>query len=148
MNALTTAIASRRVQPKLLTSAMGPLRPVVVAVAVFSAAFTWSAGAHADPGDDAANPAPGSVDSGAAADAVAQAGQSICSTLVQPGSDLAGAATQQSGNGGFAPLIVGYIAGAAIQAQCPGLINSVANGNLPVAIPGMPPGDSGAAPPN
>jgi hypothetical protein len=116
----------------------------VVAVAVFAAALTGSAHAGADPGDDAANPAPSSIDG----DAVAQAGQSICSTLVQPGSDLASTATQQSGNGGLAPLIVGYLAGAAIQAQCPGLINSVANGNLPVSLPGMPPADGGGAPPN
>ena len=116
-------------------TALRLLRPVMAAISISAAALTAPAVALADPG----------------ADAIAQPGQSVCPMLVQPGSDIASNLTQFSGNGGFAPLIVGSLAAAAIQSQCPGVVNSVANGNLPISLPGLSPAgapDAGAAPPN
>jgi len=133
-------------------TALRLLRPVMAAISISAAALTAPAVALADPGADAPDPAPSSVgDGGAGADAIAQPGQSVCPMLVQPGSDIASNLTQFSGNGGFAPLIVGSLAAAAIQSQCPGVVNSVANGNLPISLPGLSPAgapDAGAAPPN
>jgi hypothetical protein len=122
----------------------------MAAIAISAAALTAPAVALADPGAGAPDPTPSSVGDGGAG-GIAQAGQSICPVLVQPGSDIASNLTQFSGNGGFAPLIVGALTGAAIQAQCQGFVNSVANGNLPISVPGLSPvgaPDAGAAPPN
>ena len=68
--------------------------------------------------------------------AIAQMGQSICPMLVKPGGSLASNAAQISGHGGLAPPMAGFLASMAIQAECPGFMTSVANGNMPFPIPG------------
>jgi hypothetical protein len=74
--------------------------------------------------------------SGRVGHALAQVGQSICPLLVQPGSNFASNAVQMSGNGGLAPPIAGFLAGQAIQAQCPAFMTAIANGTMPFQLTG------------
>ena len=115
------------------------LRPLVVSVAIVAAAVTWARPAHADPVGDSMTTVLNSIgigDNGPISTLIAQIGQSICSLLVQPGSNLASNATQMSGNGGLAPPIAGFLAGQAMQAECPAFITSIANGNMPFPLTG------------
>jgi hypothetical protein len=115
------------------------LRPVVVTAAVFTAALASTPAAHADSAGDAMAPVLNGVgigNNGPISSAIAQMGQSICPMLVKPGGSLASNAAQISGNGGLAPPMAGFLASMAIQAECPGFMTSVANGNMPFPIPG------------
>jgi hypothetical protein len=130
----------------VVTVSRTALRPVIVTVAVFAAAMGVSPHAHADSVGDAMAPVLNSAgigNNGPVSGAIAQVGQSICPMLVKPGSGLASSAAQISGHGGLAPPIAGFLAGMAIQSQCPSFMTSVANGNMPFPIPG---GIPGAAP--
>ncbi|WP_301147292.1 DUF732 domain-containing protein [Mycobacterium simiae] len=64
-------------------------------------------------------------------------GQSICPMLVKPGATLASIASQLSGSSGLPPGIVSMVAGMAIQSQCPGMIASLANGQMPFGLQGL-----------
>jgi hypothetical protein len=115
------------------------LRPVIVTAGVCAAALASIPAAHADSVGDAMTPVlngAGIGNNGAVSGAIAQMGQSICPMLVKPGGGLASNAAQISGHGGLAPPMAGFLASMAIQAECPGFMTSVANGNMPFPIPG------------
>ena len=118
---------------------MSVLRPVIVTAGVCAAALASIPAAHADSAGDAMAPVLNGVgigSNGPASGAIAQMGQSICPMLVKPGGSLASNAAQISGHGGLAPPMAGFLASMAIQAECPGFMTSVANGNMPFPIPG------------
>lgn len=115
------------------------MRPVIVTAAVFAAVVAAIPAAHADSAGDAMTPGLSGVglgNNGPVSGAIAQMGQSICPMLVKPGGSLASGAAQMSGHGGLEAPMAGFLAQMAIQSQCPGWINSVANGNMPFPLPG------------
>jgi len=115
------------------------LRPIIVTAGVCAAALASIPAAHADSVGDAMTPVLNGVgigNNGPVSGAIAQMGQSICPMLVKPGGSLASNAAQISGHGGLAPPVAGFLASMAIQAECPGFMTSVANGNMPFPIPG------------
>ncbi|MFZ1165381.1 hypothetical protein [Mycobacterium sp.] len=115
------------------------LRPVIVTATVFSAVLASIPTAHADAAGDPMAPVlngAGIGNNGPVSSAIAQMGQSICPMLVKPGGSLASGAAQMSGHGGLEAPMAGFLAQMAIQSQCPGWINSVANGNMPFPLPG------------
>jgi hypothetical protein len=115
------------------------IRPVIVTAAVFGAVLGAVPAAHADPAGDVLAPAlngAGIGNNGPVSGAIAQMGQSICPMLVKPGGSLASGAAQMTGHGGLEAPMAGFLAQMAIQSQCPGWINSVANGNMPFPLPG------------
>ncbi|MFZ3307258.1 MAG: DUF732 domain-containing protein [Mycobacterium sp.] len=118
------------------------VRHVIVTAAVVAAAVSSTPAAHADSVGDAMAPVLNGVgigNNGPVSGAIAQVGQSICPMLVKPGSSFASSAAQVSGHGGLAPPLAGFLAGMAIQSQCPSFMASVANGNMPFPIPGGAP---------
>src|SRR5271163_4223242 len=123
----------------LMTVPTTALRPVIVTLAIVAAAVGSTPAAHADSIGDAMVPVLNSAgigNNGPVSSAIAQVGQSICPMLVKPGSSFASGAAQVSGHGGLAPPLAGFLAGMAIQSQCPSFMTSVANGNMPFPIPG------------
>jgi hypothetical protein len=70
--------------------------------------------------------------------AIAGIGQSICPMLVQPGATFASTASQMAGNTGLSPAIAGFVTSMAIQMECPGIMTSLANGNMPFPLPLLP----------
>jgi hypothetical protein len=115
------------------------IRPLIVTAAVFAAVLGAIPAAHADSIGDAMAPALNGVgigNNGAVSSSIAQVGQSICPMLVKPGGSLASGAAQMTGHGGLEAPMVGFLAQMAIQSQCPGWINSMANGNMPFPLPG------------
>src|SRR3984885_7681312 len=111
------------------------LRPAIFTAGFCAAALASIPAAHADSVCDAMAPVLNGVgigNNGPVSGAIAQMGQSICPMLVKPGGSLASNAAQISGHGGLAPPV----ASMAIQAECPGFMTSVANGNMPFPIPG------------
>lgn len=124
---------------KVVATSTTALRPVMVTAAVFTVALAVVPAAHADSVGDAMAPVLNGVgigNNGPVSSAIAQMGQSICPMLVKPGGSLASNAAQISGHGGLAPPMAGFLASMAIQAECPGFMTSVANGNMPFPIPG------------
>jgi hypothetical protein len=101
------------------------LRPLVVMLGVLTAGGTSQAQAHSDPSSN------GSVSS-----ALTGIGQSICPMLVKPGATLASVASQLSGKTGLSAGMAGIVATMAIQAECPAMMASVANGKMPFPLPG------------
>jgi hypothetical protein len=98
------------------------------------AAVGWPAAAHAEPSDDAIIEMLtklGLGDDGALSTAIAEAGRELCPKLVKPGTELARNASKMQGNSGLTPEITGMVTGLAIQLQCPALMASIANGELP-----------------
>jgi hypothetical protein len=115
------------------------LRPIIVTAAVCGAALASIPAAHADSAGGAMAPVLNGVgigNNGPVSGAIAQMGQSICPMLVKPGGSLASGAAQMTGHGGLEAPMAGFLAQMAIQSQCPGWINSVANGNMPFPLPG------------
>src|SRR5436305_2069412 len=124
---------------EVLTSSAAFLRPVVVTAAAVGVALASIPAAHADSAGGAMAPVlngAGIGDNGPVSSAIAQMGQSICPMLVKPGGSLASNAAEISGHGGLAPPMAGFVASMAIQAQCPGFMTAVANGDMPFPIPG------------
>jgi hypothetical protein len=114
-------------------------RPVIVSVGIVIAAVTWATPAHADGVGDLISPVLNTVgigNNGPVSSAIAQIGQSICPMLVQPGSNFASTATNMSGNGGLASPIAGFLAGQAIQSQCPAFMTAISNGTMPFGLSG------------
>jgi Protein of unknown function (DUF732) len=131
----------------VINVAAAVLRPLLVSAGVVIAAVASPPPAHADPlGGSMTNTLNnvGIGNNGPISTALAGIGQSICPMLVQPGATFASAAAQMSGNGGLTPQIAGWVTSMAIQAQCPGVMTSLANGNLP--FPLQMPGADGAPP--
>ena len=128
----------------LLRSASAVFRPLVITIGVITACATQPATAHADPSD---NPIIGALTNGGGGNngplnnTAAGLGQQICPMLVKPGASLA-SIMSQVGNTGLPPGMAGFVASMAIQMECPGMIASLANGQMPFPIqgglPGMP----------
>jgi hypothetical protein len=124
---------------EVLISSAAVLRTVVVTAAAVGVALASIPAAHADSAGDAMGPVlngAGIGNNGPVSNVIAQMGQSICPMLVKPGGSLASNAAEISGHGGLAPPVAGFLASMAIQAQCPGFMTSVANGNMPFPLPG------------
>jgi hypothetical protein len=114
----------------------------VVTAGVITAAATSSTPAHADPlGASVTNTLNnvGIGNNGPVSTAIAVIGQSICPMLVQPGATFASTASQMAGNTGLSPPIAGFVTSMAIQMECPGIMTSLANGNMPFPLPGANP---------
>jgi hypothetical protein len=142
-------ISKRQARPKMGRTQVGTvdiiaasvvvLRPVVVSVGIVVAAVTWATPSHADPVGDSVSTVLNTVgigNNGPISSVIAQIGQSICPLLVQPGSNFASSATQMSGNGGLASPIAGFLAGQAIQSQCPAFMTAISNGTMPFGLSG------------
>jgi Protein of unknown function (DUF732) len=119
------------------------VRPLVIALGIIAAAAMWPAPARADGVGDAVTTTLNTVgigNNGPVSTTIAGIGQSICPMLVQPGAKLASIMTELSGHNGLAPDIAGFVATMAIQTQCPGVMTSIANGNMPfgLQLPGVP----------
>jgi hypothetical protein len=136
------------------------LRSLAATVGVITAGAVSFAPAHADPSGDPIGSVlsgAGAGDNGSVNNTLAGIGQSLCPMLVKPGATLATIASQLSGKPGLPPDMVGAVASMAIQMECPGVMTSLANGQMPSALqglggnPGMPlpfqmPGAGPAAP--
>lgn len=135
--------AAGRVKPKtgrtavnavdLIAASAFVVRPVALAGAILAVAAALPAQARADV--DPVSPVLNQIgigNNGPLSTAIAQIGTSLCPLLVQPGSQLASNAVQASGNGGLAPPIAGWVAGVAIQTQCPAFMTRLANGDFTV----------------
>jgi hypothetical protein len=142
-------ISRRQARPKTGRTQLGTVdiiaasvvvfRPVVVSVGIVIAAVTWATPAHADGVGDLISPVLNTVgigNNGPVSSVIAQIGQSICPVLVQPGSNFASTATNMSGNGGLASPIAGFLAGQAIQSQCPAFMTAISNGTMPFGLSG------------
>jgi hypothetical protein len=120
------------------------LRPVVVTAGILVAAVSWATPAKADPGGTSAVGSSistvlntvGIGNNGPVSSAIAQVGQSFCPMLVQPGSNFASSAMSMSGNGGLGGPIAGFLAGQAIQAECPAFMTAISNGTMPFPLGG------------
>lgn len=132
-----------RVRP----AASAALRPLAVTAGVAAAGALSLAPAHADPPADPITSVLGGAGTGGGSfnDTLAGIGQSLCPMLVQPGAQLATIASQLSGKPGLPPEMVGAVASMAIQAECPGVMTSLANGQMPSALGGLG-GNSGMLP--
>lgn len=131
------------------------LRPLAVTAGILAAAAALPALAHADPSNTPVNPMFGGAgagnsmfggagtgnnmfggagagnNGGSLTDKIAGIGQSICPSLVKPGASLASITSKLSGNGGLPPDMVGMVASMAIQMECPGVMTSLAHGQMP-----------------
>jgi hypothetical protein len=127
----------------VINAAAAVLRPMAVTMAVIFAAATWPAPAHADPWGSITNTLNnvGIGNNGQVSTAIAGIGQSICPMLVRPGATFASVASQMAGNTGLSPAIAGFVTSMAIQMECPGIMTSLGNGNLPfpLQLPGANP---------
>jgi hypothetical protein len=121
----------------LIKAAAAVLRPLVVTAGVITAGAMSLAPAHADPPNDpiaAALNNAGIGNNGSFSTAIAGVGQSICPKLVKPGATFASVASQLAGNTGLSPGMAGLVASMAIQMECPGVMTSLANGNMPFPV--------------
>ncbi|MDD4866815.1 MAG: hypothetical protein PHQ28_06770 [Mycobacterium sp.] len=116
-------------------AASAALRPLAVTVGVITAGAMSFAPAHADPITSVLN-GTGTGDNGSFNSTLASVGQSLCPMLVKPGATLATIASQLSGKG-LPPDMVGAVASMAIQMECPGVMTSLANGQMPSALQGL-----------
>ncbi|HUO40967.1 MAG TPA: DUF732 domain-containing protein [Mycobacterium sp.] len=131
----------------VISAAAMVLRPLVVSLSIITAAATWSPPGHADPADDSITNAlneAGIGNNGSVSTAIAEIGQKICPMLVRPGATLASAASEVAGHTGLSPAIAGFVTSMAIQMECPGVMTSLADGNVPFPLQ-LPSADS--APP-
>jgi hypothetical protein len=138
-----------------ISGATAVLRPLVVALGIIAAAAMWPTTARADGLGETVSGALNKVgigNNGPISTAIAGIGQKFCPMLVQPGSKFASMATQVSGHNGLSPDIAGFVTSMAIQMECPSVMTSLANGNMPFGLqlpgansaPGLPFGLPGA----
>lgn len=116
------------------------LRPLAVAAGVMAAGAALPAIAHADSPTDSITNAltgAGAGNNGSLSNAVAGIGRSICPSLVKPGATLASITSQVAGTKGLSPGMAGLVTSMAIQMECPGMMTSLANGNMPFPMPGL-----------
>ncbi len=121
-------------------AASAALRPVAVTAGVVAAGAMSLAPARADPPADPITSVLGGAGTGGSGsfnDTLAGIGQSLCPMLVKPGAQLATIASQLSGKPGLPPDMIGAVAGMAIQMECPGVMTSLANGQMPAGLPGL-----------
>ena len=140
----TSGVRPPTVRAGVINAASAALRPLAVAAGIIAAGAALPALAHADPTTDpisAALNGTGTGNNGSFTDKIAGIGQSICPSLVKPGATIASITSQLSGKTGLPPNMAGMVAGMAIQMECPGVMTSLAHGNMPFpmqALGGMP----------
>ena len=120
-------------------------RASLPAITALAAAFLGASPAQADAGGAGKTPNESGSDSISAS--IEKFGQSICPSLVKPGSSLASTLSELQGNSGLTPTLTGMVAGFVIQTQCPAVMTQIANGDLSalnVKLPG--PAPSGQSP--
>ena len=71
-------------------------------------------------------------DAGSISTTIEQFGQSICPSLVKPGSSLATTLSELQGNTGLTPTLTGMVAGFVIQTQCPAVMTQISKGDLSI----------------
>lgn len=126
----------------LIDAACRAVRPLAVAAGILAAAATLPALAQADTSGDAITSAlngAGIGNNGSLSNTIAGLGQSICPSLVKPGATVATVASQLSGKTGLSATMAGLVTSMAIQMECPGVLNSVANGKMPFPLMGANP---------
>ena len=84
-------------------------------------ALADSGGAGATPNDSGGSPISATIE---------KFGQSICPSLVKPGSSLATTLSELQGNTGLTPTLTGMVAGFVIQTQCPAVMTRISKGDL------------------
>lgn len=99
----------------------------LLAVTTFVAALLGAFPAQADSGDDAA---PSDSGNSPISATIEKFGQSICPSLVKPGSSLATTLSELQGNTGLTPTLTGMVAGFVIQTQCPAVMTQISKGDL------------------
>lgn len=122
----------------LFGAAAALLRPLAFAAGVAAAGAALPAVAHADsPTDSITTALTGAGSNGSLSDALAGIGRSICPSLVKPGATLASITSQVAGTKGLSPGMAGLVTSMAIQMECPGVMTSLANGNMPFPVQGL-----------
>lgn len=100
----------------------------LLAFTTLAAALLGAAPSQADSGGAGATPnASGSEPISAA---IEKFGQSICPSLVKPGSSVATTLSELQGNTGLTPALTGMVAGFVIQTQCPAVMTQISKGDL------------------
>ena len=125
-------------------TAPNALRALAVSTTVIAAAVIPTAAAHADTDSDFLSQLSGAGITYANPADTQALGQSICPMLVEPGKNFASAVSRVRNNG-IPPDMAAFFAGIAIQAYCPSLISSIADGSVlkqlnGLAGPGVLPG--------
>ena len=105
------------------------LRALTASTTLIAAAFLQPAAAHADTGSDFLSQLAGAGITYANPADTEALGQSICPMLVEPGKNFA-AAVSRVRNNGISPDMAAFFAGIAIQAYCPSMISSIADGSV------------------
>jgi len=100
----------------------------LLAITALAAALLGAVPAQADSGG--AGEAPNDSGIGPISTTIEKFGQSICPSLVKPGSSLATALSELQGNTGLTPTLTGMVAGFVIQTQCPAVMTQIASGDL------------------
>jgi hypothetical protein len=100
----------------------------LVAITAFAASLLGATPVQADSGGAGTTP----NDSGSApiSATIEKFGQSICPSLVKPGSSLATTLSELQGNTGLTPTLTGMVAGFVIQTQCPAVMTQISKGDL------------------
>lgn len=100
----------------------------VLAITTLAASLLGTAPAQADSGGAGATP----NDSGNStlSSTIEKFGQSLCPSLVKPGSSLATTLSELQGNTGLTPTLTGMVAGFVIQTQCPAVMTRLSKGDL------------------
>jgi hypothetical protein len=100
----------------------------LLAITTFASYLLGAAPAQADSGG--ADATPSDSGSGPISATIEKLGQSICPSLVKPGSSLATALSELQGNTGLTPTLAGMVAGFVIQTQCPAVMTQISKGDL------------------
>lgn len=105
------------------------LRALAASTTAIAAALMPTAAAHADTGSDFLRQLAGAGITYADPADTEALGQSICPMLVEPGKNFASAVSRVRNNG-ISPDMAAFFAGIAIQAYCPSMISSIADGSV------------------
>ena len=100
----------------------------LLAITTFAASLLGATSAQADSGGASATPSDSG--SGTISATIEKFGQSICPSLVKPGSSLATTLSELQGNTGLTPTLTGMVAGFVIQTQCPAVMTQISKGDL------------------
>jgi hypothetical protein len=101
------------------------MRSAPLLAIIGAATLVGVAPAQADSGSMTTPNAGGSISA-----TIEKFGQSICPSLVKPGSSLATTLSELQGNTGLTPTLTGMVAGFVIQTQCPAVMTQISKGDL------------------
>ena len=100
----------------------------LLAITTFAVSLLGAAPAQADSGGAGATPSDSG--SGPISATIEKLGQSICPSLVKPGSSLATTLSELQRKTGLTPTLTGMVAGFVIQTQCPAVMTQISKGDL------------------